>query len=194
MGHLNVSDQLQGSSQIDIWVRNQKWWWTMILWGIGTLLTNAYIVYKKVNRLEGVDPKQILTKYKFQKDIALFWINPQHYEQNNYALASPATTNSVRGRSTPRSRKRPRDLFESPKAVSALTLKTPTVSTPSTSATFSDTSLHVNGKLNYRLNRTLDHLPRPAENNRQCALHMWSEKMQVESFLLYCDTCKVTLC
>jgi len=90
-------------------------------------------------------------------------------------------------------RKKPRHLlFTSPEAVSALT--TPTVCKPSTSATVSDLSLHVNGKLNCRLNCTLDHLPRPADDNRRCALHMWSGKMRVESSLLYCNTCTVTLC
>merc|ERR1711865_615504 len=48
MGQVDITDQLRGSYRIDIWVRNRKWWWTMVFWGIGTLLTNAYVVYKKV--------------------------------------------------------------------------------------------------------------------------------------------------
>lgn len=69
-----------------------------------------------------------------------------------------------------------------------------TTGTPSTSATVSDASLDVNGQLNCRLNRTLDHLPRPAEDNRRCALHMWCGKMRVESTLLCWKICHVTHC
>ena len=196
MGHVDVSDQLRGSYRIDLWVRNRKWWWTMVFWGIGTLLTNAYVVYKKVNELEGVEAKHLLTHYEFRKDIALYWINPQR-------TASPATAtaNSDCGRSagtsmTSSRRKRPRLLFTSPNSVvSTLTVPT-TVSTgtPSTSSTVSDASLDVNGSLNCRLNRTLDHYPRPAAEMRRCALHMWCGKMRVESTLLYCKTCNVTVC
>ena len=48
MGHVDVSDQLRGSYHIDWWVRNRKWWWSMFFWGVGVLLTNAYVVYRKV--------------------------------------------------------------------------------------------------------------------------------------------------
>ena len=49
MGHVDVSDQLQGSYRIDRWVQNRKWWWSMLFLGIGVLLTNAYVLYKKVH-------------------------------------------------------------------------------------------------------------------------------------------------
>jgi len=203
MGHVDVNDQLRGSYCIELWVRNRKWWWTMVFWDIGTLLTNAYVVYKKVNELEGVNPNHLLTHYEFRKDFALHWINPQ---RSRYDMTSPATAtrtaNSERGRSASAStrssprRKQPRLLFASPNsAVSTLTLPTTlNTGTPSTSTTVSDASLDVNGQLNCRLNRTLDHLPQPAEDNRRCALHMWCEKMRVESTLLYCKSCHVTHC
>jgi hypothetical protein len=38
---------------------------------LGTLLTNAYVVYIKVNIAEGVDRKQLLSHYEFRKQIAL---------------------------------------------------------------------------------------------------------------------------
>ena len=55
MGHVDVADQLRGNYRMDRWVRNRKWWWTMMFWGIGTLLTNSYVVYLKINLQEGVD-------------------------------------------------------------------------------------------------------------------------------------------
>jgi hypothetical protein len=39
MGHVDVADQLRGSYRIDIYVRNRKWWWAMMFWAFGTLLT-----------------------------------------------------------------------------------------------------------------------------------------------------------
>jgi hypothetical protein len=39
MGHVDVADQLRGSYQIDIYVRNRKCWWAIMFWAFGTLLT-----------------------------------------------------------------------------------------------------------------------------------------------------------
>ena len=61
MGHVDVSDQLQGSYRIDRWVQNRKWWWSMLFLGIGVLLTNAYVLYKKVLLAEGVEEKNLLS-------------------------------------------------------------------------------------------------------------------------------------
>ena len=61
MGHVDVSDQLRGSYRIDRWVRNSKWWWSMLFWGIGVLLTNAYVLYKKVLLAEGEEEKNLLS-------------------------------------------------------------------------------------------------------------------------------------
>jgi hypothetical protein len=72
MGHVDAADQLRGSYRIDIYARNQKWWWAIMFWAFGTLLTNAYVVYIKVNIAEeGVDRKQLLSHYEFRKQIAL---------------------------------------------------------------------------------------------------------------------------
>ena len=55
----------------------------MMFWGISTLLTNSY----KINLLEGVDKKYLLSHYEFRKDIALFWINPDMYMEDKKVLA-----------------------------------------------------------------------------------------------------------
>jgi hypothetical protein len=54
MGHVDVADQLRGSYRIDIYVRNRKWWWAIMFWAFGTLLTNAYVVY--INRIPVMAP------------------------------------------------------------------------------------------------------------------------------------------
>ena len=45
MGGVDIADQLQGVYRIDRFVRNRKFWWSMLFWSIGVLLTNAYKVY-----------------------------------------------------------------------------------------------------------------------------------------------------
>ena len=49
MGDVDLADQLRGSYRLDFWIRQRKWWWSIMFWIIGVMLTNAYIVYKKVN-------------------------------------------------------------------------------------------------------------------------------------------------
>jgi hypothetical protein len=101
MGHVDVADQLRGSYRIDIYVRNRKWWWAIMFWAFGTLLTNAYVVYIKVNIAEGVDRKQLLSHYEFRKQIALNWLDSS-YEP---------TTNEIQKTS----------MFSSPSSVSTIT-------------------------------------------------------------------------
>ena len=57
IGNVGVEDQLRGICRLDTWVRNQKWWWSLFFWAIGTMITNAYITYLKVNETNGVDKK-----------------------------------------------------------------------------------------------------------------------------------------
>ena len=59
----------------------------MMFLGVFLLLTNSYVVYLKINLLEGVDKKYLLLHYKFRKDIALFWINLDLYMGDNKVLA-----------------------------------------------------------------------------------------------------------
>ena len=207
MGHVDVSDQLRGSYRIDRWVRNKKWWWSMFFWGIGVLLTNAYVVYRKVLLEEGVDKKNLLSQYQFRKEIALYWINPSLFQRDYHRLSTPTsrsgtattaigTASSTATRTSPRTHKK-RKLIYSPtnSTISSLT----GISSPTTTATtVNDRSLHVNGKLNCRLIRTYDHSPVQCKQNVQCQLHKWcsssKQKMRVETQLCYCPTCNVNLC
>jgi hypothetical protein len=49
-----------------------------MFWAFGTLLTNAYVVYIKVNIAEGVDQKQLLSHDEFRTQIALNWLDPSY--------------------------------------------------------------------------------------------------------------------
>ena len=60
MEDVDIADQLRtrGVYQMDIWVRNRKWWWSMLFWSLGVLLTNAYnkVYLSKLCKEEGVEP------------------------------------------------------------------------------------------------------------------------------------------
>ena len=75
MGGVDIADQLRGVYRIDRFVRNRKWWWSLLFWGIGVLLTNAYKLYISVCADEGVTPI-FKEQYKFRTAIAEYWINP----------------------------------------------------------------------------------------------------------------------
>ena len=45
MGSVDPVDQLRGSYRLDTSIRNRKWWWSIMFWSIGVMLTNSYIMY-----------------------------------------------------------------------------------------------------------------------------------------------------
>ena len=49
IGSVDLADQLRGSYCLDKNTRNCKWWWSIMFWSIGVMLTNSYIMYMKVN-------------------------------------------------------------------------------------------------------------------------------------------------
>lgn len=70
MGHTDVADQLRNSYKFDHWFRNFKWWWSIFLWGLGVLLVNAYITYKKV-QIEAGRERFMLSQFEFRQSVAL---------------------------------------------------------------------------------------------------------------------------
>jgi hypothetical protein len=177
MGHVDVADQLRGSYRIDIYVRNRKWWWAIMFWAFGTLLTNAYVVYIKVNVAEGVEKKHLLSHYDFRKEIALNWLDSS-YEPRTHRIKEAPTKKT--GLSS---------MFSSPSSVSTITTAS------SLRATYcNDSSLAENGALNCRLDTTLPHLPsRKTGTKSQCALHRWTGN-RMEAGILYCRSCNIHLC
>ena len=46
---VDLVDQLRGTYRIDKGVRNRKWWWSILFWSVGVMITNAYVIYLHVN-------------------------------------------------------------------------------------------------------------------------------------------------
>ena len=46
MGHVDISDQLRNYSRMDHWLRNQKCWWAIYLWGMMCTAQNQYTFFR----------------------------------------------------------------------------------------------------------------------------------------------------
>ena len=187
MGNVDLADQLRGSYRPDIWLRNRKWWWSIMFWSIGVMLTNAYIVYVKVNEEHGVKKSKLLSQHDFREMIATYWINPEYYEQSTKGMKTYVTK-----KQTESERKRKRG-FESQSSLSTITTN---FQEDHRATRVTDNSLDpLMGQLKCRLAHDRDHFPIPkASANVKCSLHRWGNNTMLRKEILLCPTCKVHLC
>ena len=195
MGGVDITNQLRGVYQIDWFIRNRKFWWSMLFWSIGVLLTNAYKVYLQVCDEENVTP-QYKQQYDFRKAIAEYWIDPELIEKETFQGAmlnrfeSPSASMMSSSMMSPITNPDFDSVTASTKNYSLKSVKV------------SDSSLNAkNGALRCRLDRTLDHLPTNTSNDlsRECALHGWAVGPKGGSgsrkkTYMRCATCNVHLC
>ena len=201
MGHVDLADQLRGTYRPDIWVRNRKWWWAIWFWALGVLLTNAYIVYLKVNEKEGIPKSQLLSQHDFREMIAISWINPKYYEMYlkhkrfggaKKIIVSPVDCN---GNAYNRG-----EYSEDTATVSSLSFSGDSSfsssNKPSPSTPVTDNTLEpLTGKLACRLVHDRDHFPLLKRGNEvKCQLHRWGNGSFVQKDVIRCPTCNVHLC
>ena len=137
------------------------------------MLTNAYIVYLKVNEEAGIEKKKLLSQHDFRKEIAMTWISPKYYDD-------------YKGKQVKRKTRE----ITSFSSVSMQSLESRTCNRIT-----NDDALLPLGKLGCRLDVEKDHLPMAkAGPTNQCAMHRWSCGEEVYSMVSFCPTCKVNLC
>ena len=182
MGNVDLADQLRNHYRYDsVWHRNRKWWWAIWWWGFQLLLTNSYVLYQKYHKM--IDSKCAVSHYDYIKEIALAWINQDIYW--------PKKIINIK-------RKAPIDDGKR-KTRASRALRTESISSSSSKATpFNDKTLHPRGKLNCRLNTSVQHFPECSTISRpQCQLHRWArnrEGKEVRGAILTCSICRVHLC
>jgi len=187
MGDVDLADQLRGVYRLDRWVRNRKWWWSMLFFSIGVLLTNAYKVYLRVNEDEGITTKSngLMSHYEFRKAIALYWIN----DKEALKIYSCGATTAAPGAAT----------FQSPTSVSTMSGSdndytiTSSIGSDKRAPPVNDGSLNEYGRLKRRLDRSLRHFPRRATGRPYCCIHKWLG-YRTEKQTMYCPDCNVHLC
>jgi len=195
MGDVDLTDQLRGVYRLDRFVRKRKWWWSMLFFSTGVLLTNAYRVYLRINEDEGVTKKKdcLLSHYEFRKAIALYWINDvEAMKIYRCSGASLSVSSSA-----------PKMLFQSPASMSSmsamdgeLTIASSVGSGAQTKASrFSDRSIQATGALRCRLDRSLRHIPVPSTAlSVRCGLHRWLGLSKQGNSIVYCPDCNMNLC
>lgn len=87
MHHVDRADQLREHYRFDRWMRKRKWWWSVLFWGMGVLMVNAYVCYLRYHLMNTKKKKSdLLSHYEFRRQIALAWIDPEKYYPNKIKL------------------------------------------------------------------------------------------------------------
>ena len=186
MGDFDVVDQLRGVYRLDCWVRNRKWWWSMLFWYMGVLLKKYYKFYLHMCKEEGMKPRYN-EQYQFQKTIAEYWINPESVTSEK------------------ESKKRKFDFeIPSPSTFSTISLLSPGTSTCTTivtdrssrqrSSSVENASMEPTERLSLRMNRSVDIIIDKDKKKSRCALHYWSSGIRYKGQILACLSCNISMC
>lgn len=84
MNQTDVADQLRGQYRPDVWMRHQKWWWSIFIWALGVAGVNAYKIYTAMWDKEN--------KEKEKQDQAVRWSHAEFIEQLIYDFIFPQQT------------------------------------------------------------------------------------------------------
>ena len=76
MVNVDVADKLRGVYRFEHWVRNRKWWWSMMFWSMVLLLTNSYKFYLQMCKEEDMKSRY-KEKYQLRNVISEYWMNPE---------------------------------------------------------------------------------------------------------------------
>jgi len=208
MNAVDIADQLRNNYRMDHWLRNRKWWWSIYLWGMGVLLTNAYLVYRKLQDDAGVPNSRRLSHYDFLLEVGTAWVSANEEDirqvrrRNRCKRKSSDAERSDSGSDNEDDRPQHTNdpsPCKKPKATS--TFVTP--SKPTVAPRVNDKGLHPQtGALRVRINHfNTFHCPQPIMNTETCCqLHRWALGRkngchgQMREKLLNCSICGVNLC
>ena len=181
MGSVYLADQLRGLYRLDKNTRNRKWWWSIMFWSIGVMLTNAYIMYMKVNVEEYVIAKRdLITHHDFRKAIALYWINPAEYDQELKAEKPYDVKRNISSTST----------VSSVTVDSSVSYSTKTIKTGLHHVTYASLC-PITGNLRCRIGPMIDHIPYESGVRARCRLHWWGG-VETQKNILACPGCGVS--
>jgi len=81
MGNVDIVDQMHLNYLMDHWLRNRKWWWSILFWVFGVILSNSYILYTKNCDKEEVEKKNCHTHSKFLREACTYWMKPSYVKK-----------------------------------------------------------------------------------------------------------------
>ena len=135
MGDIDIADQLRLHYHMDHWLRNRKWWWSILFWALGVILPNSYILYTKLCDKEEVPKKNRYTHYKFLREVGMYWMNPKYMEKKG-----GATIDCTKGLFSP-----------SASSISSISVGSSKKSQKLKERYMTDSSFGPNGEFNWRL-------------------------------------------
>jgi len=202
MNAVDISDQLRNNYRMTLWLRHRKWWWSIYMYGMGVLLTNAYKVYTRTMDNARVPNSQRLTHYGFLLSIGTAWVDREetdirHIKRVRERKKRQQEKQQQQTPVTPT----PLYLHGTRKRTAVTNLTSP--KTPSKAPRINNNSLHPNtGSLRCRLNHFgCFHSPMPSQSKHpSCALHRWlmgrdpGSHSQIRGHIVCCTACKVNLC
>ena len=136
--------------------RNQKWWWTLWLWGMEISLVNSFMMIRQYCKLKGV--RQPFQHHEFNELIGRDHLDPINEWPKR--MKGKRTTAAGKRKRPPTTRK------QAPRFTS-------------------DTLCHIKGVLNKRLETSLNHLHVPSTGDINdskkgnfivCQLHRWPKR------------------
>ena len=71
MGSVDIADQLRNNHRFDVWIRQTKWWRSILFWSYGVEIVNAFTAMKRYLEDNGVSKKEIMGQHDFRKEHAL---------------------------------------------------------------------------------------------------------------------------
>ena len=150
MNAIDLADQIINTYRWDLFMRNRKWWWSIMMWCLQMLLANSYIFYKKYTKMHDLEA---ISYFYFNQQVCMAWIDPDnHWPKNKRTYQARDSSVQSATRSTSSS--------------SELVQRAPR---------FTDKSLHpITGSLSRRLEESKPHWPIPtAKLASSCQLHRW---------------------
>ena len=70
MGDVDLANQLRNVYRFDHWLRQRKWWWSILFWGLGVILVNAYVIYVSLNIAAGKKKNEVFSHHNFRAAVA----------------------------------------------------------------------------------------------------------------------------
>ena len=82
---VDLSDQLRSVYLVYHWMRKYKWCWSLLFWGHGIVLFNAYIVYKTIC---GEGKVKSMDHYEFRCLVFLANIDPTTFGGRDHLVSA----------------------------------------------------------------------------------------------------------
>ena len=74
MNPVDGADQLRKNYEVEMNLRQRKWWRSVYLWAFDIAIFRAFLLYKQYYTMHDLDP---LSHYRFQEQVILAWMDSE---------------------------------------------------------------------------------------------------------------------